>query len=75
LIGEAIISGPAHKGGWFKTEPFHLTFLPKKKDGTPVKTKNPNAGNKETVKHHFYIASSVEDLKAKAAAWWAAHKK
>jgi hypothetical protein len=68
-------SGPAHKGGWFPTEPFHLTFEVKTADGKPITTENPNAGGKETVKHHFYIAESVEDLRAKAEAWWASQGK
>ena len=67
-------SGPAKSGGWFASEPFHLTFMPKKSDGTPVTTTNPNANNKVTVRHHFYIASSKADLEAKAAAWDAAQK-
>ena len=66
-------SGGAKKGGYYKSEPFHLTFRVKKSDGTMISTMNPHT-NKQTTGHHFYLANDLPDLQAKAAAWDAARK-
>ena len=56
-------------GGFSRSEPFHLTYLLRRVDGSYLKTINLYT-NRETIRHHFYIDSSKASLEANAVAWY-----